>query len=63
MNDIMIYNATRGEVLAKIDTMMRWNNAEIINEPYGKARAEVAKKANAYLEYIASFLVDLPMPD
>ena len=63
MNDMLIYNDTKSNVLHKIAAMIRWNNAEILNDKFGKARTEAAQKENTYLEYIASYIVDMPMPD
>lgn len=63
MDDIAIYNGVRTEVIQRIQDMYEYNRATLVigdKSPGTKVRLQ---KAQAYLEYIASTLVDLPMPD
>lgn len=63
MNDIIIYNDVRAEVIKRVQDMYYYNRSILIigdNDPGEKERL---KKEQSYLEYIASTLVELPMPD
>lgn len=63
MEDIIIYNDVKSEILRRLREMVHWNNADTLSENVTKSRVKRAQQENAYLEYIASYIVDLPMPD
>lgn len=63
MDDIIIYNDVKSEILRRLREMYRWNSADIALADRTHSDIEKGQKQNAYIEYIASHLVDLPMPD
>lgn len=63
MNDIAVYNDVRTEVLHRVQDMYEYNRSLLVIGDRGPGTKERLQKAQAYLEYIASTLVDLPMPD
>lgn len=63
MKDIAIYNDVRAEVIQRVQDMYYYNRSILIigcKDPIEKERLQ---KEQEYLEYIASTLVALPMPD
>lgn len=63
MNDIAIYNDVRAEVLQRVQDMYYYNRSILIIGDKDPVKKERLQKEQAYIEYIASTLVDLPMPD
>ena len=63
MNDIIIYNDVRNEVIKRVQDMYYYNRSILIIGCKDPVEKERLQKEQAYLEYIASTLVDLPMPD
>lgn len=63
MNDIAIYNDVRAEVLKRVQDMYYYNRSILIIGGEDPGEKERLQKEQAYLEYIASTLVALPMPD
>lgn len=63
MKDIAIYNDVRAEVIQRVQDMYYYNRSILIigcKDPIEKERLQ---KEQEYLEYIASTLVALPLPD
>ena len=63
MDDIIIYNELKGDILRKLVEIQKWGLADI---KFGSDQSECIereKKLNAYIEYIAHNIVNLPMPD
>lgn len=63
MNDIVVYNDVRTEVIRRVQDMYEYNRSLLIIGDKAPGTKERLQKEQAYLEYIASTLVDLPMPD
>ena len=63
MNDTIVYNDVRTEVIRRVQDMYEYNRSLLIIGDKAPGTKERLQKAQAYLEYIASTLVDLPMPD
>ena len=63
MNDIVVYNDVRTEVIRRIQDMYEYNRSLLIIGDKAPGTKERLQKEQSYLEYIASTLVDLPMPD
>lgn len=63
MNDIVIYNGVRAEVIQRVQDMYEYNRSILVIGDKSPSTKERLQKAQAYLEYIASTLVDLPIPD
>ena len=63
MNDIAIYNDVRAEVIQRVQDMYYYNRSILIIGDKDPVKKERLQKEQAYLEYIASTLVALPMPD
>ena len=63
MDDIILYNELKGDILRKLVEIQKWGLADI---KFGSDQSECIereKKLNAYIEYIAHNIVNLPMPD
>ena len=63
MDDIILYNELKGDILRKLVEVQKWELADI---KFGNGQSECIereKKLNAYIKYIAHTIVDLPMPD
>ena len=63
MNDIAIYNDVRAEVILRVQDMYYYNRSILIIGDKDPVKKERLQKEQEYLEYIASTLVALPMPD
>lgn len=63
MNDIAIYSDVRAEVIQRVQDMYYYNHSILIIGEKDPIKKERLQKEQAYLEYIASTLVALPMPD
>lgn len=63
MNNIEIYNEIRTQVIRRVQDMYYYNRSILIIGDEDPGEKERLKKEQAYLEYIASTLVALPMPD
>lgn len=63
MNDIAIYNDVRADVIQRVQDMYYYNRSILIIGCKDPVEKERLQKEQEYLEYIASTLVELPMPD
>ena len=63
MDDIILYNELKGDILRKLVEIQKWELADIKFGSDQSKRIEREKKLNAYIEYIANVIVNLPMPD
>ena len=63
MHDIEIYNDVRTEVIRRVQDMYYYNRSILIIGDKDPGEKERLQKEQSYLEYIASTLVALPMPD
>ena len=63
MNDMIIYNDVRTEVIQRVQDMYYYNRSILIIGSEDPEEKERLQKEQAYLEYIVSILVELPMPD
>lgn len=63
MNDIIIYNDVKSEVIQRVQDMYYYNRTIHIIGDEDPVKKERIQKEQEYLEYIASTLVALPMPD
>lgn len=63
MDDIRTYNDIRSKVMARLQDIYEYNRATLVIGNKGAAAKERLQKEQLYLEYIASILIDLPMPD
>ena len=63
MNDIIFYNGLKGDILIKLFEIQKWELADIkLGSDQSKA-SEREERLNYYIEFIARFIVNLPMPD
>lgn len=63
MDDIIFYNELKGDILRKLDEIKKWELADIkLGSDQSKA-IEREDRLNYYIEFIARFIVNLPMPD
>ena len=63
MDDIIMYNELKSDILSSLITTHKWKLADI---KFGSDQSnciEREKKLNAYIEYIAHTIVNLSMPD
>ena len=63
MDDIIMYNELKGDILRKLVEIQKWELADI---KFGSDQSECIereKKLNTYIEYIANTIVNLPIPD
>ena len=63
MDDIIIYNELKVDILRKLSEIQKWDYAYITLGTDKSNSDEREKKLNAYVEYIAHTIVNLPMPD
>ena len=63
MDDIIIYNELKGDILRKLIAIQKWELADIKCRSVQSKCIEHEKKLNEYIEYIANTIVNLPMPD
>ena len=63
MDDIIFYNELKGDILRKLVEIQKWELADIkLGGDQSKA-IDHEERLNYYIEYIARFIVNLPMPD
>lgn len=63
MDDIIMYNELKGGILSSLSSTQKWKLEEI---KFGEDQSKIIereKKLNAYVEYLAHTIVNLPMPD
>lgn len=58
-----MYNELKVNILRKLAEIQKWEYADILFGSEQSKRDESEKKLNAYVEYIANTIVNLPMPD
>ena len=63
MDDIILYNELKGDILRKLVEIQKWELADIKFGSDQSKCIEREKKLNAYIEYIAHTIVNLSMPD
>ena len=63
MDDIIMYNELKVDILRKLAEIQKWEFADIMFGSDQSKCIEREKKLNAYVEYIANTIVNLPMPD
>ena len=63
MDDIIFYNELKGDILRELVELQKWELAGIKFGIDQSKYIEREKKLNAYIEYIANTIVNLPMPD
>ena len=63
MDDIILYNELKGDILNNLIVTQKWKLADIKFGSDQSNAIEREKKLNAYIEYIANTIVNLPMPD
>ena len=63
MDDIILYNELKGDILLELVEIKKWELADIKFGSDQSKCIEREKKLNAYIEYIAHTIVNLPMPD
>lgn len=63
MDDIIMYNELKGDILRKIAEIQKWELADItLGRDQSKA-SEREDRLNYYIDFIARFIVNLPMPE
>ena len=63
MDDIIFYNELKGDILRKLVEIQKWELADIKLVSDQSKVVEREERLNYYLEFIARFIVNLPMPD
>lgn len=63
MDDIIFYNELKGDILRKLDEIKKWELADIKLGSDQSHASEREDRLNYYIEFIARFIVNLPMPD
>ena len=63
MDDIIMYNELKVDLLRKLAEIQRWEVADITLGSDQSKCIEREKKLNAYVEHIANTIANLPMPD
>ena len=63
MDDIIFYNELKGDILRKLVEIQKWELADIKLGSDQSNAIELEDRLNYYIEYIARFIVNLPMPD
>ena len=63
MDDIILYNELKGDILRKLVEIQKWELADIKFGSDQSKCIEREKKLIAYIEYIAHTIVNLSMPD
>ena len=63
MDDIILYNELKGDILRKLVEIQKWELADIKFGTDQSKFIEREKKLNAYIEYIAQTIVNMSMPD
>lgn len=63
MDDIIIFNELKGDIIRKLLAIQKWELADIKFGIDESESVEREKKRNEYIEYIARIIGNLPMPD
>lgn len=63
MDDIIFYNELKGDILRKITEIQKWELADIKLGSDQSKESVREDRLNYYIEYIARYIVNLPMPD
>ena len=63
MDDSIFYNELKGDVLRKLAEIQKWELADIKLGSDQSNAIDREERLNYYIEYIARFIVNLPMPD
>ena len=63
MDDIIMYNELKGDILRKIAEIQKWELADITLVRDPSKASEREDRLNYYIDFIARFIVNLPMPD
>ena len=63
MDDIIFYNELKGDILRKLVEIQKWELADIKLGSDQSNAIEREERLNYYIEFIARFIVNLPMPD
>ena len=62
MDDIIMYNELKVEILRKLAEIQKWEYADIMFGIDQSKCIEREEKLNSYIEYIARSIVNLPTP-
>lgn len=63
MDDLILYNELKGDILRKLVEIKKWELADIKLGSDQSNAIEREERLNTYIEYIAHTIVNLPMPD
>lgn len=63
MDDIIFYNELKEDILRKLVEIQKWELADIKLGSNQSKAIEREERLKYYLEFIARFIVNLPMPD
>ena len=63
MNDIILYNELKGDILRKLVEIKKWELADIKFGSDQSKSIDREERLNYYIEFISRFIVNLPMPD
>ena len=63
MGDIILYNESKGDILRKMTEIQKWELADIKLGSDQSDASDREARLNYYIEFIARFIVNLPMPD
>ena len=63
MDDIIFYNELKGDILRKLDEIKKWELADIKLGSDQSNAIEREERLKYYLDFIARFIVNLPLPD
>ena len=63
MDDIILYNELKGDILRKIVEIQKWELADIKLGSDQSNAIDREERLNYYIEYIGNAIVNLPMPD
>lgn len=63
MDDIILYNELKGDILRKLVEIQKWELADIKLGSDQSNAIDREERLNYYIEFISRFIVNLPMPD
>ena len=63
MDDIILYNELKGDILRKLVEIQKWELADIKLGSDQSNASEREYRLNYYIEFIARFIANIPMPD
>ena len=63
MDDIIFYNELKGDILRKLVEIKKWELADIKLDGDQSRAIEREDRLKYYIEFIARFIINLPMPD